>query len=83
MLEATLNGPLKIRLPASDWSAASTAPRKQRRHGRYHQPFSRRYGVAAAITRLVRNLPLATLTLKDFKDFADHEGLALIGLHEQ
>ncbi|MGO8887914.1 MAG: hypothetical protein ACLQI7_30390 [Streptosporangiaceae bacterium] len=32
---------------------------------------------------LVRNLPLATLTLKDFKDFADHEGLALIGLHEQ
>jgi predicted nucleic acid-binding protein len=31
---------------------------------------------------LVRNLPLATLNLKDFRDFADHEGLTVIGINE-
>ena len=28
---------------------------------------------------LVRDLPLATLNLKDFKDFAEHDGLKVIG----
>jgi predicted nucleic acid-binding protein len=28
---------------------------------------------------LVYSLPLATLDTKDFKDFAEHEGLVLIG----
>lgn len=28
---------------------------------------------------LIRNLPLATLNLKDFRDFADHDGLVVIG----
>ena len=32
---------------------------------------------------LVRNLPLATLNLKDFKDFADHDGLRVIGVNER
>lgn len=32
---------------------------------------------------LVRNLPLATLNLKDFRDFADHEGLRVIGINER
>ena len=27
---------------------------------------------------LVRDLPLATFNIKDFTDFADHEGLALL-----
>jgi toxin FitB len=29
---------------------------------------------------LVYDLPLATLNVKDFKDFAEHEGLTLIGV---
>jgi toxin FitB len=32
---------------------------------------------------LVRNLPLATLNLKDFRDFADHDGLRVIGIDER
>jgi toxin FitB len=32
---------------------------------------------------LVRNLPLATLNLKDFKDFADHEGMTVVGLNHR
>lgn len=32
---------------------------------------------------LVRNLPLATLNLKDFRDFADYEGLTVIGLNDR
>ncbi len=32
---------------------------------------------------LTRNLPLATLNLKDFRDFADHEGLTVIGLNDR
>jgi predicted nucleic acid-binding protein len=32
---------------------------------------------------LVRNLPLATLNLKDFKDFADHEGMTVVGLNDR
>ena len=32
---------------------------------------------------LVRNLPLATLNLKDFRDFADHEGLTVIGPNDR
>jgi predicted nucleic acid-binding protein len=32
---------------------------------------------------LVRNLPLATLNLKDYEDFADHDGLRVIGLNER
>lgn len=28
---------------------------------------------------LVYGLPLATLNVKDFKDFAEHEGLTIIG----
>src|ERR1019366_5965872 len=39
VLEATLNGPWEDRLPASGWSAASTAPEVKRRHGRYRTPF--------------------------------------------
>ena len=31
---------------------------------------------------LVRNLSLATLNLKDFKDLADHDGLRVIGINE-
>jgi toxin FitB len=30
---------------------------------------------------LVRGLPLATLNVKDFTDFADHEGLAVVGIN--
>jgi hypothetical protein len=26
------------------------------------------------------DLPLATLNVKDFRDFAEHEGLALLGI---
>ena len=29
---------------------------------------------------LAYDLPLATLNIKDFKDFAEHEGLALVGI---
>jgi hypothetical protein len=43
--------PLSNRLPASGCPAASTAPIEKRRHGRYHPPFSRRYGVARSDTR--------------------------------
>ncbi|MDT0349546.1 PIN domain-containing protein [Pseudonocardia charpentierae] len=32
-----------------------------------------------AATCLAYDLPLATLNVKDFKDFAEHEGLTLIG----
>jgi predicted nucleic acid-binding protein len=32
---------------------------------------------------LVRNLPLATLNLKDFGDFADHEGMTVVGLNDR
>ena len=32
---------------------------------------------------LVRNLPLATLNVKDFRDFVDHEGLPVIGINER
>ena len=32
---------------------------------------------------LVRDLPLATLNLKDFRDFADHDGLRVIGINER
>ena len=32
---------------------------------------------------LVRKLPLATLNVKDFKDFADHDGLRVIGVKER
>jgi hypothetical protein len=46
-----MNGPLEDRLPASGCPAASTAPSGIRRHERYHQPFSRRYGVARSDTR--------------------------------
>jgi len=46
-----MNGPWEDRLPASGWSAASTAPRRQRRHGRYRSHFSRRYGAAPAVPR--------------------------------
>ncbi len=31
---------------------------------------------------LVADLPLATLNVKDFKDFAEHDGLQIIGLEE-
>lgn len=33
-----------------------------------------------AACRLAYDLPLATLNIKDFKDFAEHEGLALVGI---
>ena len=32
---------------------------------------------------LVRDLPLATLNLKDFEDFAEHDGLRVFGLNER
>lgn len=32
---------------------------------------------------LVHNLPLATLNLKDFKDFADRDGLRVIGVNDR
>ncbi len=32
---------------------------------------------------LVRDLPLATLNRKDFRDFADHDGLRVIGVNER
>jgi predicted nucleic acid-binding protein len=32
---------------------------------------------------LVRDLPLATLNLKDYADFAEHEGLRVIGVNER
>ncbi len=32
---------------------------------------------------LVRDLPLATLNVKDFNDFADHDGLRIIGVNER
>jgi hypothetical protein len=32
---------------------------------------------------LVRNLPPATLNLKDFKDFAGHDGLRVVGINER
>lgn len=35
-----------------------------------------------AACRLVADLPLATLNLKDFEDFAEHDGLILISLHK-
>jgi toxin FitB len=30
---------------------------------------------------LVRDLPLVTLNVKDFNDFADHDGLRIIGVN--
>jgi predicted nucleic acid-binding protein len=35
-------------------------------------------GIAACC--LAYDLPLATLNVKDFKDFAEHEGLTLLGI---
>jgi toxin FitB len=32
---------------------------------------------------LVRDLPLATFNLKDFEDFAQHDGLRIIGVNER
>jgi predicted nucleic acid-binding protein len=32
---------------------------------------------------LVRDLPLATLNLKDYADFAEHEQLRVIGINER
>ena len=32
---------------------------------------------------LVRGLPLATLNLKDFADFAEHDGLRIIGINDR
>ena len=32
---------------------------------------------------LVRDLPLATLNVKDFNDFAEHDGLRVIGVNER
>jgi toxin FitB len=36
-----------------------------------------------AASCLVRELPLATLNIKDFADFADHDGLRIIGVNER
>ena len=36
-----------------------------------------------AASCLVRDLPLATLNIKDFNDFADHDGLRIIGINER
>jgi len=52
-----MNGPWEDRLPASGWSAASTAPRRKRRHGRYRSYFSRRYGAAPAVPRADPDTP--------------------------
>jgi len=32
---------------------------------------------------LARDLPLATLNLKDFRDFAEHDGLRVMGITER
>ena len=32
---------------------------------------------------LVRDLPLATLSLKDYADFAEHEDLRVLGINER
>lgn len=32
---------------------------------------------------LARDLPLATLNLKDYADFTEHEGLRVIGVNER
>jgi toxin FitB len=32
---------------------------------------------------LVRDLPLATLNIKDFSDFVDHDGLRIVGVNER
>ncbi len=32
---------------------------------------------------LVRDLPLATFNLKDFEDFAEYDGLRIIGVNER
>ena len=32
---------------------------------------------------LVRDLPLVTLNVKDFRDFAEHDGLRVIGINER
>jgi predicted nucleic acid-binding protein len=36
-----------------------------------------------AASCLVRDLPLATLNIKDFSDFADHDGLRIVGVNER
>ena len=36
-----------------------------------------------AASCLVRDLPLATLNNKDFSDFADHDGLRIVGVNER
>jgi toxin FitB len=36
-----------------------------------------------AASCLVRGLPLATLNIKDFNDFADHDGLRVVGVNER
>ena len=36
-----------------------------------------------AASCLVRNLPLATFNIKDFGDFADHDGLRIVGVSER
>ena len=36
-----------------------------------------------AIHGVVRDLPLATLNIKDFSDFADHDGLRIVGVNER
>src|SRR5690348_17434911 len=54
VLEATMNSPSKDQIPAPDYSTASPAPLRKRRHERYPPPFSRRYGAGAADTRTIR-----------------------------
>ncbi len=36
-----------------------------------------------AASCLVRGLPLATFNIKDFSDFADHDGLRIVGVNER
>ena len=36
-----------------------------------------------AASCLVRDLPLATLNVKDFSDFADHDGRHIVGVNER
>ena len=73
------------------WAALLSCPTTSGSRGNGASSASRRRGGAAArpindmwiaACCLVADLPLATLNLKDFEDFAEHDGLRLISPNE-
>ena len=79
-LRGRLADPLRARLTSQTWciSFVTVGARAERR-GR-PRPVNDTWIAASC---LVRDLPLATLNIKDFSDFADHDGLRIIGVNER